>query len=74
MSSNSGDTNCMQNHNNNNHKSKREIVIILREEHYACVQVKMANMQKIIDSIRIEIRQLLVKMLVGPKEVFCKRQ
>ncbi len=49
--------------------TKRNIVSTLREEHEACVQVKMANMQKFIESVRVEIRALLAKMLTGPKEI-----
>ncbi len=49
--------------------TKRNMVGVLREEHDACVQVKMANMQKFIESVRVEIRALLTKMLTGPKEL-----
>lgn len=50
-------------------EQKRHIVTVLREEYETCFRIKMENMQKFIDSIRVEIREFLEKMFFGTKEI-----
>ncbi|RNA45060.1 regulator of cytokinesis 1 isoform X1 [Brachionus plicatilis] len=49
--------------------SKRELVAELEREHERCVAIKMQNMQKFIETVRLEIRHMCSKMFVGDKEV-----
>ena len=48
---------------------KRTILHELRKEHERCVQIKMENMQKFIEGVRIEILALCEKMFIGVKEM-----
>jgi hypothetical protein len=47
---------------------KRTLVHELRKEHERCVQIKMENMQKFIEGVRVEILALCEKMFIGSKE------
>lgn len=49
--------------------SKRVMVSSLREEHELCVKIKMENMQKFIESVRVEIKEYCEKMFIGPAEM-----
>lgn len=49
--------------------TKRAMISALREEHELCVQIKMENMQKFIESVRVEIREYCDKMFMGPREL-----
>lgn len=49
--------------------SKRAIIEELTNEYERCVQVKMENMQKFIESIRVDIRALCEKMYFSDKEM-----
>lgn len=49
--------------------SKRELVSELESEHERCVAIKMENMQKFIEAIRVEIREMCQKMFIGDKEI-----
>ena len=49
--------------------TKRGMLGTLRQEHDMCVQIKMQNMQKFIESVRVEIRDYCAKMFAGPQEL-----
>lgn len=49
--------------------TKRAMITALRGEHELCVQIKMENMQKFIESVRVEIREYCEKMFMGPQEM-----
>lgn len=49
--------------------SKRTLISELTKEYDRCVQIKMENMQKFIESIRVEIKELCSKMYFGDKEL-----
>ncbi|CAF1006146.1 unnamed protein product [Brachionus calyciflorus] len=58
--------------NENDHTknmSKRELVNELEREHERCIEIKMENMQKFIEAIRLEIREMCQKMFIGDKEI-----
>ena len=49
--------------------TKRQLVAELEKEHERCVQIKMENMQKFIEAIRVEIREMCQRMFIGDKEI-----
>lgn len=49
--------------------SKRELLAELEREHERCVEIKMENMQKFIEAIRVEIRHMCQRMFIGDREV-----
>lgn len=59
----------LSDNNESNQLSKRELVSELEAEHERCVAIKMENMQKFIEAVRIEIREMCQKMFVGDKEI-----
>lgn len=49
--------------------TKRNTINALRIENDLCVEIKMANMQKFIESVRVEIREYCQKMFIGKQEM-----
>lgn len=49
--------------------SKKSIYLELEQEYERCFQIKMENMQKFIEAIRDEIKNLCAKMYMGDKDI-----
>ena len=49
--------------------TKKALIEQLHHEYERCVQIKMENMQKFIESIRVEVRQLCDQLFLGKNEM-----
>jgi len=50
-------------------KNKQQLAEALQIEYEECVKIKMQNMQKFIETVRVEIRKICVDMFYGPNEM-----